>query len=33
MGARNLAIVVYCTVVGFAVLYATQPLLPLLAAQ
>jgi YNFM family putative membrane transporter len=33
MGARNLAIIVYCTVVGFAVLYATQPLLPLLAAQ
>jgi YNFM family putative membrane transporter len=33
MGARNLAIVVYCTVVGFAVLYATQPLLPLLAAE
>ncbi len=33
MGFRNLAIVIYCTVVGFAVLYATQPLLPLLAAQ
>lgn len=33
MGPRNLAIVVYCTVVGFAVLYATQPLLPLLAEQ
>ena len=33
MGGRNLAIVVYCTIVGFAVLYATQPLLPLLAEQ
>ena len=33
MGSRNLAIVVYCTIVGFAVLYATQPLLPLLAEQ
>lgn len=33
MGLRNLAIVVYCTMVGFAVLYATQPLLPLLAEQ
>ena len=33
MGTRNLAIVVYCTVIGFAVLYATQPLLPLLAEQ
>ena len=33
MGLRNLSIVVYCTVVGFAVLYATQPLLPLLAEQ
>ena len=33
MGIRNTFIVVYCTVVGFAVLYATQPLLPLLAAQ
>lgn len=33
MGSRNLAIIVYCTVVGFAVLYATQPLLPLLAEQ
>jgi len=33
MGPRNLSIVVYCTVVGFAVLYATQPLLPLLAEQ
>ncbi|MCB1786545.1 MAG: MFS transporter [Chromatiaceae bacterium] len=33
MGTRNLAIVVYCTIVGFAVLYATQPLLPLLATQ
>ena len=25
MGSRNLAIVVYCTIVGFAVLYATNP--------
>jgi YNFM family putative membrane transporter len=33
MGKRNLAIVVYCTIVGFAVLYTTQPLLPLLAEQ
>ncbi len=33
MGGRNLAILVYCTGVGFAVLYATQPLLPLLADQ
>jgi len=33
MGIRNLAIVVYCTIVGFAVLYTTQPLLPLLAEQ
>ena len=33
MGTRNLAIVVYCTVIGFAVLYSTQPLLPLLAEQ
>ena len=33
MGFRNTFIIVYCTIVGFAVLYATQPLLPLLAAQ
>ena len=33
MGVRNLAIVVYCTIVGFAILYTTQPLLPLLAEQ
>jgi len=33
MGLRNLGIVVYCTMVGFAILYATQPLLPLLAEQ
>ncbi len=33
MGGRNLSIVVYCTIVAFAVLYATQPLLPLLAEQ
>jgi YNFM family putative membrane transporter len=33
MGSRNLAIVIYCTIVGFAVLYSTQPLLPLLADQ
>ena len=33
MGLRNLAIVVYCTTVGFALLYTTQPLLPLLAEQ
>jgi YNFM family putative membrane transporter len=33
MGLRNLSIVIYCTVIGFAVLYATQPLLPLLADQ
>jgi YNFM family putative membrane transporter len=33
VGSRNLFIVVYCTIVGFAVLYSTQPLLPLLAAQ
>jgi YNFM family putative membrane transporter len=33
MGIRNLAIVVYCTAVGFAILYTTQPLLPLLAEQ
>lgn len=33
MGIRNLSIVVYCTVVAFAILYATQPLLPLLAEQ
>ena len=33
MGTRNLSIVVYCTVIGFAVLYATQPLLPLFAQQ
>jgi YNFM family putative membrane transporter len=33
MGSRNLAIVVYCTVIGFGLLYATQPLLPLLAEQ
>lgn len=33
MGIRNLAIVVYCTTVGFAILYTTQPLLPLLAEQ
>ena len=33
MGGRNLSIVVYCTIVGFAVLYATQPLLPLLAER
>ncbi len=33
MGIRNLAIVVYCTVVAFAVLYTTQPLLPLLADE
>ena len=33
LGIRNTFIVVYCTIVGFAVLYATQPLLPLLAEQ
>ncbi|MGB5200574.1 MAG: MFS transporter [Sedimenticolaceae bacterium] len=33
MDRRNLTIVVYCTVVSFGVLYTTQPLLPLLAAQ
>ncbi len=33
MGLRNLAVVVYCTTVGFAILYITQPLLPLLAEQ
>ncbi len=33
MGSRNLSIVVYCTVIGFAILYATQPLLPLFADQ
>lgn len=33
MGIRNITIVVYCTVVGFAILYAPQPLLPLLADQ
>ncbi len=33
MGLRNLAILVYCTSVGFAILYTTQPLLPLLAEQ
>jgi len=33
MGIRNLAIVVYCTTIGFAILYTTQPLLPLLAEQ
>ena len=33
MGIRNLTIVVYCTTVGFAMLYTTQPLLPLLAEQ
>ena len=33
MGVRNIFIVVYCTLVGFAVLYAPQPLLPLLAEQ
>lgn len=33
MGTRNLAIIVYCTVIGFAILYTTQPLLPLLAEE
>jgi len=33
MGIRNLTIVVYCTTIGFAILYTTQPLLPLLAEQ
>ena len=33
MGSRNLSIVIYCTVIGFAVLYATQPLLPLFAQE
>lgn len=33
MGLRNTAIVVYCTIVAFAVLYSTQPLLPLLATD
>ena len=33
MDRCNLTIVVYCTVVSFGVLYTTQPLLPLLAAQ
>ncbi|MDJ0740388.1 MAG: MFS transporter [Gammaproteobacteria bacterium] len=33
MGTRNTLVVVYCTMVGFAVLYAPQPLLPLLAEQ
>jgi MFS family permease len=33
MGIRSLAIVVYCTTVGSAILYTTQPLLPLLAEQ
>lgn len=33
MGTRNQSIVVFCAAVGFMVLYATQPLLPLLAEQ
>jgi len=33
MGSRNLSIVIFCTIVGFAVLYSTQPLLPLLASD
>lgn len=33
MGKRNQAIVIFCAAVGFAVLYSTQPLLPLLAEQ
>ncbi|KAA6184542.1 MFS transporter [Thiohalocapsa marina] len=33
MGVRNLAIVIYCTLVAVAVLYAPQPLLPLLAEE
>ena len=33
MGTRNLSIVIFCTIVGFAVLYSTQPLLPLLASD
>lgn len=33
MGIKNTTIIVFCTIVGFAILYATQPLLPLLAEQ
>ncbi len=33
MPARNQVIVIYCTVVAFAILYEHQPLLPLLAQQ
>jgi len=33
MGRRNRTIVIFCAAVGFMLLYATQPLLPLLAEQ
>ena len=33
MTTRNQAIVIFCAAVGFSLLYATQPLLPLLAEQ
>jgi hypothetical protein len=33
MGIRNLAVAVYCAIVGFAILCATQQLSALLAEQ